>query len=59
MVAPAEASLTTRNRSPTTEERVTTHQEGLSGEVIREGGAERGEEVVRGETYVLMIRLVG
>ena len=59
MVAPAEASLTTRNRSPTTEERVTTHQEGLSGEVIREGGAERGEEEVRGETCVLMIGLVG
>ena len=59
MVAPAEAFLTTRNLSLTTGERVTTHQEGLSGEVIREGGAGRGEEVVRGGTYVSMIGLVG
>ena len=59
VVAPAEAFLTTRNPSPITGERVTTRREGLSGEVIREVAAGRGEEEVRGETYVLMIGPVG
>ena len=60
MVAPAEASLTTKSLSPTTEERVTTHREGLLGEVIRGVEAERvEEEEVREEIYVLMTGLVG
>ena len=60
VVVPVEASLTTRSLSPTTGERVTTHLEGLLGEVIRGVAAEREEEgEVRGEIYVLMTGLVG
>ena len=60
VVAPAEASLTTKSLSPTTEERVTTHREGLLGGVIRGVAAERvEEEEVREEIYVLMTGLVG
>ena len=60
----AEGSLTTRNLFPTTGERVTTHQEGLSEGVIRgAGAAEREEEEeegeVRGGTLGLMTGLVG
>ena len=60
VAVPAEASLTTKSLSPTTGERVTTHREGLLGEVIRGVAAERvEEEEVREEIYVLMTGLVG